>query len=193
MEEKRLERKVVTTGKITGELIGGFILYGFLFGLLYSLIFAILSEYSKSILLNSVLSIILQGITAYIVWKFSTKSAFKKMTIHTNEVSKVMKNLIIFTVVLCILTAIYNYKKVKTEFDKEINSSIGLAMSDRYASYLYDDEEMVEYKNKKEKAISDAKVKLYGSLALLEIGLLAVYLGVLPLEKKNILKYTIDE
>lgn len=193
MKEKNIERKFVTTGKMTGELIGGYIIYGFLFGLLYSIIITITSEYIESSILKLILSIVLQGITVYIVWKFSIKSAFKKMTIHTHEVSKVMKNLIIFTIVICLLTGIYNFKKVSSNFDEEIDSNIGLILNDRYASYLYDDEEMEEYKSKKEKTISDAKAKLYGYLAVLQIGLLAVYLGVLPLEKKIMLKYTTDD
>jgi len=192
MKEKNIERKFVTTGKMTGELIGGFLIYGFLFGLLYEIIITIVSEYSESLILKCILSIVLQGITVYIVWKFSIKSAFKKMTIYNHEVSKVMKNLTIFTIIACLLVAIYNFKEVSSNFDKEINSNIGLTLNDRYASYLYDDDEMKDYKAKKEKVISDAKAKLYGYLAALEIGLLAVYLGVLPLEKKIMLKYTTD-
>ena len=41
----------------------------------------------------------------------------------------------------------------------------------------------------KEKAISDAKEKANMYLIILEIGLTVVYLAVLPLEKKELLKF----
>ena len=57
--------------------------------------------------------------------------------------------------------------------------------------YLYDDEEIAQYKAEKEKLIGETKTKLYTYLIVLEIGLLVVYLGVVPLQKKAILKYAV--
>lgn len=179
MKEKNVERKHVTTGKITGELIGGFILYGFLFGILYTTIITILTETNKSVLVSYIVSLALQAVVVYLVWKLSIKSAFKKMTIHSNEVSKVMKNLIIFTVILCLLNVITNFYQLKSEIDDTINSEL------RYSFYLLDDDE-------KEETINEIKTQTYGYAALYYVALIAIYVGVLPLEKKYILKYATD-
>ena len=186
------EKELSTTRKITGELIGGFLLYGIPFGLLYSFIYSIIAGKSESLIFRAIVAIILQGIIAYNVWKCSTKSTFKKRTMYTYEVPTVMKNLTIFTIIICLITAIYNFGQVNSTFDKMVEYNSELRVSELYMSYLYDDDEMAEYKAQKEKIIAEAKSKLYGYLAVLEIGLLAVYLGILPLEKKNILEYTID-
>lgn len=63
--------------------------------------------------------------------------------------------------------------------------------SESYMKYLYDDKEIAQYQAQKEKIISEAKTKLYTYLTVLEIGLLAVYLGAVSLQKKAILKYAV--
>lgn len=100
-----------------------------------------------------------------------------------------MKTLMIFTVIICFLTALINFSQVNETVENEINSS--LTVSEMYMQYLYDDDEIAQYEAEKEKIISETKLKLYTYLAVLEIGLLTVYLGVVPLQKKAILKYAV--
>lgn len=95
----------------------------------------------------------------------------------------------IFTVIICFLTALINFSQVNETVENEINSS--LTVSEMYMQYLYDDDEIAQYEAEKEKIISETKLKLYTYLAVLEIGLLTVYLGVVPLQKKAILKYAV--
>ena len=188
----RLENKQVATVRtITGELIGGFILYGIVFGILYSFIYsAITNRISEdSLILSAIIAIILQGITVFCVWRCSIATTFRKRLIETDDVKTVMKNLMIFTVIICFLTALINFAQVNETVENEINSS--LMVSEMYMQYLYDDDEIAQYEAEKEKIISETKSKLYTYLAVLEIGLLAVYLGVVPLQKKAILKYEV--
>ena len=188
----RLENKQVATVRtITGELIGGFILYGIVFGILYSFIYsAITNRISEdSLILTAIIAIILQGITVFCVWRCSIATTFRKRLIETDDVKTVMKNLMIFTVIICFLTALINFAQVNETVENEINSS--LMVSEMYMQYLYDDDEIAQYEAEKEKIISETKSKLYTYLAVLEIGLLAVYLGVVPLQKKAILKYAV--
>jgi len=188
----RLENKQVATVRtITGELIGGFILYGIIFGILYSFIYsAITNRISEdSLILTVIIAIILQGITVFCVWRCSIVTTFRKRLIETDDVKTVMKNLMIFTVIICFLTALINFAQVNETVENEINSS--LTVSEMYMQYLYDDDEIAQYEAEKEKIISETKSKLYTYLAVLEIGLLAVYLGVVPLQKKAILKYVV--
>lgn len=190
----RLENKQVATVRtITGELIGGFILYGIVFGILYSFISsAIINKISEnSLILAAIIVIILQGITVFCIWRCSIASTFRKKLIEKNDIKIVIKNLMIFTVIICILTVLMNYAQVSEIVEDTINSDTGLMMSETYMQYLYDDDEIAQYKAEKQKIISETKTKLYTYLAVLEIGLLAVYLGVVPLQKSAILKYAV--
>ena len=186
-------KQVATIRTITGELIGGFILYGIVFSILYNFIYsAITNRISEdSLILTAIIAIILQGITAFFVWRCSIATTFRKRSIETNDVNKVMKNLIIFTIIICFITALANFAKVNDMVEEAVNSDVGVIMSEAYMQYLYDDEQIAQYEEEKEKAISETKTKLYTYLAVLEIGLLAVYLGVVPLQKKAILKHAV--
>ena len=186
-------KQVATVRTITGELIGGFILYGIVFSILYSFIYsAITNRISEdSLILTAIIAIIFQGITVFCVWRCSIATTFRKRLIETNDVKIVMKNLMIFTVIICFLTALMNFAQVNETVEEAINSNANVMMAESYMKYLYDDEEIAQYEAEKEKIVNETKGKLYVYLAVLEIGLLAVYLGVVPLQKKAILKYAV--
>ena len=131
----------------------------------------------------------MQGITIFIIWKFSTKSTFKKRTMSYNDVPTVMRNLIIFTIIVCVIDGIYNYSQVNSIIDEAVDSNFQLKYSESMMSYLYNEQQMADYNKQKEDAINKAKSQAHTYLVILEIGLTAVYLAVLPLEKKELLKY----
>lgn len=183
------DKEVVTSGKITQALIGNWLLWGIVFGFLYSIIFSLITSKMESMVFVAIIAIIFQGIIAFIVWKLSTSSSFKKKTIVYDDVQKVMKNLIIFTIVICIFNGIYNASTVNSSIDEALQSNYKLKYTESMMSSFYNDTQMKEYQTQKEEMIKEAKSKLYTYLVILEIGLTAVYLAVLPLEKKEILKY----
>lgn len=179
-----------TTKKITQELIGGWLLWGILlFGIIYSLLFNVVTSSVDSMVLKGIIAIIMQGCIAYITWKLSTKSTFKQKTMAFDDVPKVMKNLCIFTVVICVINGIYQCSQVNSIIDNAINSNFQLKYTESMMSYLYNEEQMIEYNKQKEETIKQVKKQAYTYLAIVEIGLTAVYIAVLPLEKKEILKY----
>ena len=186
-------KQIATVRTITGELIGGFILYGIVFGILYSFIYsAITNRISEdSLILTAMIAIVFQGITVFCVWRCSIATTFRKRLIETNDVKIVMKNLMIFTVIICFLTALMNFAQVNETVEDVINSNANVMMAESYMKYVYDDEEIAQYEAEKERIIDETKTKLYMYLAVLEIGLLVVYLGVVPLQKKAILKYAV--
>lgn len=186
-------KEIATVRKATGELIGGFFLYGILFGILYSIVYnLVVAKFaSNSLMPKAIIAIILQGITVFLIWQSSTASTFKKRNIYRDDVPTVMRNLVIFTIIICIGSAIVNFAQVNSTIDKMVETDVGLKLREGYMSYLYSDEQMAEYEVQKKQAITEAKGKLYGYLAVLEVGLLAVYLGVLPLEKNMIMKYSV--
>lgn len=187
------EKKVETVREITGALIGGYLLYGIVFGILYSFIYTRISRSfsNESLIFTAIIAIILQGITTFCIWRCSIGATFKKRSIDRNDVKKVMRNLMIFTAIICIISGLDNYYKVNEQVDKVINSNASIKISEMYMKYLYDDDEIAQYKAEKEKIINEAKTKLYTYLTVLEIGLLAVHLSVIPLQKKAILKYAV--
>ena len=182
-------KEMVSAGKMSQHLMGNWLLWGLLFGFIYSFVFALITNSMESLVLKAIIAVIVQGIIAIIVWKLSTSSSFKKRTISYKDVPTVMEHLIIFTIVVCILTGIYNIASVNSSMDETINSNYELKFSESIMSKIYSDEQMAEYNKEKEKAISEAKSKVNMYVVILEVGLTVVYLAVLPLEKKEILKY----
>lgn len=183
------DKEIVTSGKMTQSLIGNWLLWGILFGIIYSFIYNSITSSMKSMVGIALVAIGLQGIIAILCWKYSTSSSFKKKTISYEDVPKVMKNLLIFTIVICAMTAIYHIANVNSTIDESVNSNYQLKFSESMLSYIYNDQQIAEYQAEKEKAIKEIKSKMYTYLIITEIGLTAVYLAVLPLEKKYILKY----
>ena len=186
-------KQVATVRTITGELIGGFILYGIVFGILYSIIYsAITNRISEdSLLLTAIITIILQGITVFCVWRCSIVTTFRKRLVEANNVNIVMKNLMIFTVIICVINAIINFSKINDTVEETINSDANIIISETYMKYLYDEEEIAKYEAEKEKIVNETKKNLYTYLTILEIGLLVVYIGIVLLQKNAILKYAI--
>ena len=182
-------KEVATSGKITQELIGGWFLYGIIYGIVYTIISNIVIVAVKSTIAKAIIVIILQGITVFLVWHSSIASTFKKRTMDYNDVNIVMKNLTIFTIIVCIINGLYNYSKVDKAINTTFNSNTELKVAEWKMSYIYDEDQMSEYQKLKEEKIKETKKQLYIYLTLLEVGLTAVYLIVLPLEKKEILKY----
>ena len=172
-------KEFATTKKITTELICGWLVWGLLFGLLYSFLYGAITSSMESLVLKAIIAIVLQGITAFIVWKLSTQSTFKKKTMSASDVPTVMRNLIIFTVIICVITGIYNYFQVQSSIDNTIKSN----------PYLIYRDEQIFYNNQKVQLISEVNSTVNTYFVILEIGLTAVYLAVLPLEKREILKY----
>jgi len=192
MENKEL----ATSKKITQELIGGWILWALVFGLIYYIIYAFIAVQVKSLISMAIITIIMDAITTYFIWKFSVKSTFKKRTMTYNDVPIVMKNLIIVTIIICTINGIFSYmynkKRINEEIDNAVNSDFEINYYENMMSYMYDDEQMDEYYKEKEDNIR--QVKNSGNIYLLVtiIGSFAVNLAVLPLVKKEILKYVVN-
>lgn len=179
-------KEIATIRTITGELIGGFLLYGIPFAILYSIIYGLISNVipSDSLILLAIIAIILQGLTVILIWKCSIATTFRKRAIARSDVPTVIRNLIIFTIILCLLNGIINFSRINSELDEIMNSS-------SFINYIYENEELSQYQEEIEKTFDEAKTKSYTYLAVLEVGLLIVYLGAVPLQKNSILKHAV--
>ena len=182
-------KEIVSSRKMSQLLTGYWLSWGILGGIIYSFLYSLITESIESIALKAIIAIVGQGIVVFFLWKLSTSSAFKNRTISKDDVPTVMRNLIIFTIVICVITSIYNISLVNSSIDKAINSNYQLQNQERLMSRLYSNEKLNEYNKEKEKIISDTKSKAYMYVTILEVGVTVVYLAVLPLEKKEILKH----
>lgn len=183
------EKECATSKKITQELIGGWLLWGMLFGIIYSVLFNVLSNVIDNVIFKQIVVILLQGIITYIIWKFSTKSTFKNRTMDYNDVPKVMKNLLIFTIILCFINGIYQLAQANSTIDSAVNSNFSIRYIEKAMKNIYNEEQIAEYNKQKEEKINQIKKEVHKYLIIDEIGLTLVYIAVLPLEKKEILKY----
>lgn len=182
MEPKEVSTVRKITGELIGELIGGFIVYGIIYGILYSIIYSLIIEKisTDSLMPQAIIAIILQGLFAFAIWRVSIKTTFRKRSILQNDVPKVIKNMFIFTVILCVISTFSNYLEVKEKVEK-IEDRVNI-----YTSYMYDDA-----KEETEEALEEAKSELYTYLTVLELGLFAAYMAVVPLQKKAILENSV--
>jgi len=179
-------KQVANVRTITGELIGGFILYAIPFGILYHILFSVISNRfsSNSLIALVILSIILKGISVFCIWRCSIATTFRKRLIDKKDIQTVMKNLIIFTAILCMITTLVNF----SDINNKLFAYSSMMSPTSYTNYSYTVDGIAEYQAAKEKFINEAKKELYMHLVILEIGLFAVYFGMLPLQKKAILK-----
>ena len=159
-------KEVTTSRKMTSEIIGGFFLYGIIFGLILNFGMNFFISLVDSRVLKAIINLIFIGISIFVVMFFSIKSSFKKRTIDSNDIPKVMKNLIIFTFIICAVSLVINFV--------DINKQVELFKNTFHVS-LED--------------IKDEVNSIYVYLAILEIGQLIEFLAVLPVCKKLIIKY----
>ena len=111
MEE---ERKVVTVGKMSTELIFGFFVYGIVYGIIYYLIvnFLVYVVQIESFILTITIEAILQGIFVFLTWRWNISSTFKKRTITKDKVPAIMRDLYIFTIIICVFSGILYFRNL---------------------------------------------------------------------------------
>ena len=104
---------------------------------MYSIIYSAISNRisSASLILTAVIAIILQGITVFCVCRCSISTTFRKRLIDSNDVKTVMKNLMIFTVIICAIIALINFSEVNEKVEKNINSNASVILSESYMKY----------------------------------------------------------
>ncbi len=113
-------KEIGTVRKITGELIGGFIVYGLVAAIIYSLVFSTIIEkiFGNSLVGIGISAVVLNGVLAYFVWKISASTTFSKRSIAAGDIPQVMKNMLIFTVIVCLISACSQFMTFKQNVKK---------------------------------------------------------------------------
>ena len=196
--EKMEEKEVANVRKITGELIGGIILFGILFSILTSFlcsrIFNILGQKAWTMVL--ILDIIIVDISIFCVYKCSTVVTFKKRSIYYTDVSAVIKNILVYTIVICtlsILSTCMNTINEISNIEKEVNSDIKIKFQEKMIQSIYSDAEITKYQREKQEMIEELKTQIISISIISEIATIAIYFGIIPIEKKWILKHAISD
>jgi len=186
------EKEIGTVRKITGELIGGFLVYGLVAAIIYSLVFSTIVEkiFENSLVGMGISAVVLNGVLAYFVWKISASTTFSKRSIAVGDISKVMKNMLIFTVIICLISACSQFMSFKQSV-KKIEDNY-MRVSNILSSSQFKDNEYAKQFNASQKAeLKKAERPFYIYLGIMEVGITAVYIGVLPLLKKEITNYSV--
>lgn len=119
-----MEKTNVTSKKFTSEIIWGVILYGIIFGIVASFV-----KPSGTDLLSIVITAVINIIVTILVWIFGVKSVLKKKTTSKENISKIMKCLWIFVIVIIVLSLLLDVFELKMNIQEiEENTTKNLEM-----------------------------------------------------------------
>ncbi len=152
-------RKLVTSNQITKDIIGNFLLWELIIQFCYTIIYSLIIKNINSSIVIVCISIFLQIIVAIIVWKITLTKSFKTKIILNKNIPAIMKNLVIFTIVVALVVAIYNF------------SGINSIIEDIPSIY------------------ENLKKEVYGYVTIFNIAYLLIYLITLIFVKKQLLNY----
>ena len=182
-------RQLCDSKKITEQLIGMWLAWGLLFVLIYAFITLVLTLLIKNLIVLAIILVIFQGIFSYCAWKLSTKSVFKSFTMEYSSLHIVMKNIFLFTLVACLVIGIFQYYDIGNKIDQSISENRKIMYADTIMSATATSEELLEYQRYKEELIRQVKKTAQIYTIIIEIGTTIAFLAVLPLERKEIIKY----
>lgn len=184
---KKTEKNKVSIKKMTLLIMGFFILWSLVFGIADSIIQAVFTVGIKSIMLKVMVSLIIQGGITVCIWRQTVASSFKKKTIDNNDISKIMRNLTIFSVVLCIISAIVNFATLNSRVESTIDENMNYSSRDKIVEAYYNDKQKEEYYEQKEAIIENVKETAFKTVVVMQVGTIIINIVVLPFVKKEIL------
>ncbi len=184
-------KQTSTPKEITKSLIGNWLAWYIILYIIYYVVinYMLVPIVGESYLLQVIIAVILQVLMVFCAWFMSTKFAFKSRRIARDDVKVVMRNLIIFSVVVCVANGIYAFIQVEANFNDVVNSDYGLRIREKKMEQIYSDQEMSEYYQQKSEMVAEVKNRFYINFAIFELATTAVFLGFLPIEKKMISKH----
>ena len=183
------EKKIISSGSMTGKLIGWSILYGLCLGILYTVIFNLLTGNMENIIIVFVIGVILQTICAYFMWYCSISSSFKKTTIVSSDFKKVVRNILIYTIILLIIYACYTLFNVENSIDEAVEESFGtFDLLMRYGT----DEQIIEYQQLRNQAIDEVTSQVYIYATAFIICVSIAYIAMVFVTKNSMKKHLVE-
>lgn len=182
---------IPTSREITKSLIGNWLIWYVILNILYFIIANYLLFQIESSLIQIIISIISQALIVFCAWTMSTRFTFKNKHIASEDVRVVMRNLVIFSIVICVMNGVYQFVQAEITFNNSIDSNYALKIKEKQMEQIYSAQEMSEYNRQKSEVIAEAKNQMYVNLAIVELVSVCVFLGIIPIEKRMIMKYVL--
>ena len=183
------QEKIYTANQMTGELLLGMVLYGVISYVIYRIVYNILITFLNSeenFVLLGIIVLVLQAIMIFITFNLANKQAFKNRTIYKTDVGKVMKN-ISFVIIIILLTQLLgNFSNVNSTVNEVLENNSEIKYSESLFNMTHSDNEIETYKIEKDKMIQEIKSSLYQYLAIVEVGIVGIYIIAIFLEKRTI-------
>lgn len=183
-------KKIISAKSMTWSLIGWSILYGLCLNILYGFLVKLFTGGNHgNLTFVLIISLILQACVAHLMWYFSITSAFKKSTIVSSDLSKVINNLLIYTVILLVIYSVGNIisidKTVEDAADKEFQ------IYDTYSQYLLSDEDIIKYQQMKDDVVKNVKDEVHTYVAILLICIAIINIVMVFVAKAFMKKYVV--
>lgn len=177
--------EVVSFEKITKRIIENWLPYGAIFQIIYCLILLSIIKKVGVTIFGIILSAVFQLIGVWLIWKISNEKTFKGKSIHRYDIPEIMKNLTKFTIVVCIICAIFNFLIINEGIDAVTNE-----IKESYSGLknILGDE---LYNQQIDLLIQPHKNKINRYITIIQIINTGIYLGMLGFEKKELLNYAV--
>jgi len=107
------EKKKVTSGKFISELIFGYIFYTILFGLICMIPLNIIKNIISSEWIVYTINLVIQTILTIFIWKCGVSSVIKKKTTDRENISKIIKSLWIYVIIVLIISVCLEVFEIK--------------------------------------------------------------------------------
>ena len=185
-------KQVISSKKMTGEIIGLFFVFLMIFNISFSLLSKVVPI--SSALIRLFISVIAEVVCVYYAWKCCLHLEFKKKTIARDAVNSLLKNLMTSVIILCILITAFEIEQIKTQIQK-INSemtSTEIVSLDKLVELFGDSGEKTEYNLQKELVLKESKNNLYVYYIFGLTCLWITHIYVFNLQKKAITDYVIN-
>lgn len=177
---------------MTWKLIGWNIVWGIIASLILQIPRGIIKLITgDSLFIYVIINLVLSAIASYLVWKFSISTAFKNYTVNRVQAEYIMKNLMIFVIILSILSCIIDVLESRS-FTKELQDSSDFKKANMLSSYL-SKENKETYNKKVKKSIKEAQEQVTTYTAFIGIGGIIINIVVLQLNKKNMYAKVMQE
>lgn len=138
-------KKELTVGKATAYII---ILYS-IFTIILGYVFILISSWFNNIILSqgivsTIITVVFSIFMMYLSWKLSVLVVLKKKSTDGLDTKKVIRNIIIFIVLLSVISMIYDLYEAKANIDRQYSNDF---LEDRDVIAAFTQEELQERAN----------------------------------------------
>ncbi|MBR6033734.1 MAG: hypothetical protein IKP28_03225 [Clostridia bacterium] len=196
MNNQKIENQnILSANQMSAELLLAIVMYGVICYIINYILYAIVvAKVIKQGNYGALVAFILCSHTLIIsiTLKLANKKAFKKGTIYKSEVGKVFKNVAFVIIVVLLFSVLGAYGNVESVVENKINENLWMKLENNIASSVLNKTQMSAYQESKENSIQKMKDTVYSYLTIVEIGIVAIYVTAIFIEKKSLYKKAID-